>query len=201
MPTTARKQRPDRTKVRTSIIQTACEIAAADSWSAVTVRKVAERIGYTAPIIYEHFGSKDEMLDQILKQTYDDLGKAIMEATLSQPPGEDRVRAIVLTYWQFAHETPELYHLMYGMEGARATSEDAREYAAPIVKFVVQQLQDFNPERITKDNVMLVMVEAWSMVHGVLALSLSGYTLRYLTDEDQLLDALVADVLCILRRQ
>jgi len=201
MPSTARKQRPDRTEVRSSIIKTACEIAAADSWSAVTVRKVAERIGYTAPIIYEHFGSKDEMLDQILKQTYDDLGSAMVEETKKYPQGEARVRAIVMVYWRFAHETPELYHLMYGMEGARATSDSAREYAAPTVEFVIEQLQEFNPERITKDNVMRVMVESWSMVHGVLALNLTGYTQRYLDDEDQLLEALIADVLCILRRQ
>lgn len=196
---TPKNRRLNRTEVRASILQTARDIAAADGWSGVTVRKVAERVGYTAPIIYEHFGSKDEMLNQILKEAYDTLYTSMVETTEKQQALEGRVRAIVMAYWDFSHDTPELYQLMYGMEGARATSDRARDYAAPLVQYITQEMIRFR--HITPENVAMVMVEAWSMVHGMIALDISGYMKRYVADTSQLPEILVSDVLHVLQRQ
>jgi AcrR family transcriptional regulator len=197
---TPRNHRLSREEVRSSIIATSREIAAADGWSAVTVRKVAQRIGYTAPIIYEHFGSKDEMLNQVLKTGYDTLYAAMVESVEKQHEAPSRVRAIVMAYWDFAHSTPELYQLMYGMEGARATGEEARDFAAPMAKYIIEELIQYNPSRIKPDNVRCILVEAWSIVHGMIALDISGYTQRYVED-GMLPETLVADVLTILKRQ
>lgn len=197
----SKARRPNREEVRDSILRTARDIAAADGWSAVTVRKVAERVGYTAPIIYEHFGSKDEMLDQILKGAYDSLYHLLVDMTENEAHGEQRIRAMVRSYWDFAHSSPELYQLMYGMEGARATSETARDYAEPIVNYVTEEMIHFNPRNITPENVVMIMVEIWSVVHGMIALDISGYIARYVSDTRQLPDTLVANVLRILQRQ
>lgn len=197
---TPRNHRLSRDEVRASIIATAREIAAADGWSAVTVRKVAQRIGYTAPIIYEHFGSKDEMLNQVLKTGYDALHATVVELVGNAKEPEERIRAMVMGYWNFAHSMPELYQLMYGMEGARATGEEARDYAAPMAKFIVDELMLYRPKHIKPDNVKCVLVEAWAMVHGMIALDISGYAQRYV-EGGMSPDTLVSDVLVILQRQ
>jgi AcrR family transcriptional regulator len=181
-------------------MQKAREIAAKDGWAAVTVRKVAERIGYTAPIIYEHFGSKDEMLNQMLKKGYDSLHDEILKAVDCCEQKEDRLRAMAMAYWNFAHETPELYQLMYGMEGARATSEAARDYAVPTAKLIAEELIRFNPAQINKSNVAIVIVEAWTIVHGMVALDISGYTERYI-ESNALPDVMVTMLEEILARQ
>ncbi|HEU4914344.1 MAG TPA: TetR/AcrR family transcriptional regulator [Candidatus Saccharimonadales bacterium] len=192
--------RPSRTEVKSSIIQTAREIAATEGWAAVTVRKVAQNIGYTAPIIYEHFGSKDEMLNQVLKYGYDLLHDDMVRSVEKETDNEQRVRAIVMAYWDFAHRTPELYQLMYGMEGARATSEAARDFASPMVAFITSELIRYSPSRITANNVARIMVEAWSFVHGMIALDVSGYTVRFVKSDD-LPEVLTGNVMEILRRQ
>ncbi|HSD56352.1 MAG TPA: TetR/AcrR family transcriptional regulator [Candidatus Saccharimonadales bacterium] len=194
------KSRPSREEVHSSIILKAREIAATDGWAAVTVRKVAERIGYTAPIIYEHFGSKDEMLNQVLKEGYDTLHDEIAKAVECCEKKEDRLREMAMAYWNFAHATPELYQLMYGMEGARATSEAARDYAIPMATLIAKEMMRFNPEQINKDNVAVVMIEAWSVVHGMIALDISGYTARYMKSE-ALPDILFNSLVQILSRQ
>lgn len=194
------KSRPTREEVHDLIMQKAREIAAKDGWAAVTVRKVAERIGYTAPIIYEHFGSKDEMLNQMLKKGYDSLHDEILKAVDCCEQKEDRLRAMAMAYWNFAHETPELYQLMYGMEGARATSEAARDYAVPTAKLIADELIRFNPEQINKSNVAIVIVEAWTIVHGMVALDISGYTERYI-ESNALPDVMVTMLEEILARQ
>lgn len=195
------RNRLNREEVRSSILLTAREIAATDGWSAVTVRKVAQHIGYTAPIIYEHFGSKDEMLNQVLKTGYDMLHATMLKDVENLTDPEQRMRALIAAFWNFAHDTPELYQLMYGMEGARATGEEARDYAGPMAKFIVEEILRFNPEHLTAENVRFVLVEAWSFVHGMIALDISGYTQRYIDDRDQLLQLLTTDVLTILKRQ
>lgn len=197
---TPRNHRLGRDEVRSSIIATAQEIAATDGWSAVTVRKVAQRIGYTAPIIYEHFGSKDEMLNQVLKSGYDVLYKEMVDQVSKADDAEGRVRAVVMAYWHFAHSTPELYQLMYGMEGARATSEEARDYATPMVKFIIEQLTQVSPERSSAEKAGVMLVEAWSIVHGMIALDISGYAHRFV-GQNMIPETLVADVLTILKRQ
>ncbi len=192
--------RPNRSEVRASIIRTARDIAANEGWSAVTVRKVAQSIGYTAPIIYEHFGSKDEMLDQVLKLGYETLYADMAAAVAQESDSERRVRAIARAYWDFAHDTPELYFLMYGMCGAKATSDAARDYAVPMVKLITDEMIAFNPARINTTNVALIMVQAWSFVHGMISLEVLGYTRRYVPNDD-LPTVLAANVLDVLRRQ
>lgn len=196
---TPRNRRLSRDEIHASIITTAREIAAAEGWSAVTVRKVAQRIGYTAPIIYEHFGSKDEMLNQVLKTGYDMLYKEMVTQVEQAKDAEGRVKAVVMAYWHFAHDAPELYQLMYGMEGARATSEEARDYAAPMVKFIIEQILHLNPEH-AGDKIGTVLVEVWSIVHGMISLDISGYAHRFV-GEGLIPETLTQDVLTILKRQ
>ncbi|MEK7153021.1 MAG: TetR-like C-terminal domain-containing protein, partial [Patescibacteria group bacterium] len=135
------------------------------------------------------------------KDGYASLYAQVVEEVEKHTDSEGRITGIVMVFWSFSHTTPELYQLMYGMEGARATSEKARGYAQPLVVFVTKELIRFDPKRITADNVVTYMVEAWSMLHGMIALDISGYTAKYIADNQKLSELLTADVLHILRRQ
>src|SRR5215831_17182373 len=59
------KERRDRerTEMRQAILHAASEIAAQEGWHAVTIRRVAERIEYSPPTIYEYFESKEALLE------------------------------------------------------------------------------------------------------------------------------------------
>ncbi len=39
--------------LRQTILDVAKDIAASDGWQNVTIRKICDRIGYTAPVIYQ----------------------------------------------------------------------------------------------------------------------------------------------------
>ncbi len=59
-----RKQRT-REQTRAGILQTAKEIARREGWQAVSIRKIADAIDYSAPVVYDYFDSKDVLLDEI----------------------------------------------------------------------------------------------------------------------------------------
>ena len=46
-----------REQTRSGIMQTAKTIARREGWQAVSIRKIADAIEYSAPIVYEYFDS------------------------------------------------------------------------------------------------------------------------------------------------
>ena len=61
------KERRDRERqeLKQAILEAAREIAAREGWQAVTIRKVADRIEYSPPTIYEHFANKEAILIEL----------------------------------------------------------------------------------------------------------------------------------------
>ena len=66
-------ERRERVKiqVRSDIVKTAKVIAREDGWTAVSIRKIAEVIEYSPPILYEYFESKDKLLEVIRIEGFD----------------------------------------------------------------------------------------------------------------------------------
>src|SRR5947209_12933204 len=113
------KQRRERERqeMRQSILSAAREIAAEEGWQAVTTRKVAERIEYSQPTIYEYFENKEAILLALLSSGYEQLVTVMQEAFASTDDPEARLLAMSEAYWDFAFRSPELYQGMHGLAG------------------------------------------------------------------------------------
>ena len=111
------KQRREREKqeVRQGILTAAREIARQEGWQSVTIRKVAERIEYSPPTIYEYFENKEDILLELLREGYRQLAAALRRAWESTEDCEQRLMNMVEAYWQFAMSQPELYQVMNGL--------------------------------------------------------------------------------------
>jgi AcrR family transcriptional regulator len=113
------KQRREREKqeVRQGILTAAREIARQEGWQSVTIRKVAERIEYSPPTIYEYFESKEDILAELRREGFRQLAatlKALLDAAVDP---EQRLFDMVEAYWNFAMSKPELYQCMNGLGG------------------------------------------------------------------------------------
>lgn len=111
------KQRREREKqeVRQGILTAAREIARQDGWQFVTIRKVAERIEYSPPTIYEYFESKEDILLELLREGFCQVATALKIARASTEDPEQRLLKMVEVYWNFAMSQPELYQVMNGL--------------------------------------------------------------------------------------
>ena len=103
--------------MRQSILSAAREIAAEEGWQAVTTRKVAERIEYSQPTIYEYFENKEAMLLALLRSGYQQMVTVMQEAFASTADPEARLLAMTEAYWDFAFRSPELFQVMHGLAG------------------------------------------------------------------------------------
>lgn len=105
-------ERPTRAARRDRIIEAAREIAERDGWAAVTVRRLADAIAYSQPVLYGHF---PDGRDGIIRAVALD-GFTRMAAILTAPDPSTPVAArVVHRYLAFAREHPAVYDAMFSM--------------------------------------------------------------------------------------
>lgn len=124
MGTSARKER-HRKQVRESILKTACEIAREEGWSAVSVRKIADAIDYTPPVLYEYFENKDKLLEAIRIEGFEKLREEFKNIKELYRSPEKQLTEVAVAIWAFAERKPEVFQVMFNIEGAYCSSKDA----------------------------------------------------------------------------
>ena len=100
---------------RTNILDAALQIVKEEGWQALSMRKIADIIEYTAPMIYEYFANKDAILMELANQGYLLLAKKVKQAKSTETDLEKQLEAMWFSYWDFAFEERELYQLMFGV--------------------------------------------------------------------------------------
>jgi hypothetical protein len=66
------KERIHRLKenTRVNILDAAYDIVKDEGWQALSMRKIADKIEYTAPIIYEYYANKEAILLELTKKGF-----------------------------------------------------------------------------------------------------------------------------------
>jgi AcrR family transcriptional regulator len=108
-----RRQR-ERDELRQAILDTAREIATAEGWSAVTIRRVAEKIEYSPPVIYEHFSSKEQIVVELMRLGFRELLEEMRAARDAHKDPEEALLAVGQAYWSFSVAHPEMHLGMHG---------------------------------------------------------------------------------------
>src|SRR5580704_18911858 len=79
---------------RQQILDAARAVAEAEGWAAVTSRRLADAIGYTQPVLYQHFpGGKTEIMRTVALAGFAELAAATREA-LGRNTGAQAIVAV-----------------------------------------------------------------------------------------------------------
>jgi AcrR family transcriptional regulator len=159
--------------MRTRLLETARRIAAEEGWQAVTIRKIADRLEYASPILYQHFAGKDDLLLELVAEGFRDIADRFAAAAAERP--EHVVEAIAVAYWDFAFTAPELYRAMHGLDGVpfgtAATPPDARR-AFSICRAALLGLAAAQDRRVADPDGSVDTI--WGCLHGFVSLAMSG---------------------------
>lgn len=170
METIERKTR-SRENVRSGIIGTAKAIARREGWQAVSIRKIADAIEYSAPIVYEYFDSKDVLLDEIRSEGFRYLHQEYERIVKLYRDPEKRLYEISLVQWDFARQQPEIYQVMYNLNGAYCTISVCESDAMQAVGETVRQtIFSFIPK--SKESIQKLYFEWWATSHGMISLAM-----------------------------
>ena len=171
------KQRRERERqeLRQAILTAARDIAAREGWQAVTIRKVAEAIEYTPPIIYEYFASKEALLLELLREGFQQVGQLIKTTQARGGSPEHVLVQVALAYWRFAFTSPELYQLMHSLGGVpfgiEETPQEARSTFAAVRETVGVALGARGVQRSDLNGDVDIL---WSLLHGLISLTMTG---------------------------
>jgi AcrR family transcriptional regulator len=180
-------------QVRMRILDAALSIIIKEGFDALTMRKLASRIGMTAPNIYNYFSSKDELYISIVIRGFEMLHNNLKAAYQSYEDPLSRALSLTNAYMNFGIENSAHYEIMF----SRATPKyndyvgtpyeklSAMEYRismeiAQLAMKAVSELMggDVSPE---DDGVVQNVIRIWSTLHGMVSLfnsQIIGYVAR-----------------------
>ncbi|MFF3640895.1 TetR/AcrR family transcriptional regulator [Streptomyces sp. NPDC002564] len=128
------KREEVRRRTFAEILETAGRMAETEGWRAVTIRRIATEIGYSAPVIYQHFPSKEALLHTLLERVNAELAERLRAAVDGQPAARGPHLAAV-AYLEFARTRPVLYQLMSGAPGTDVDAATRRAAAGDVIAF------------------------------------------------------------------
>ncbi len=195
MSSKVRRQR-EQQELKRRILKTAREIARTEGWNSVTLRKIAERIDYTHAALYSYFANKEQLLLAVLREGFDALLADLSRAALQATTPLEAFRRSVFAYWTFAWRNPELYRVMYGLDGipfgvTETWTEGTRigEAAASVITDLFEA-QGRSVEQIDTKVFLL-----WSTLHGLISLTMVGRLAGLPDDLTPLVEQVIHDSL------
>lgn len=160
-------------ETRCKILGAAMEISRSEGWQALSMRKIADRIDYTAPIIYEYFANKDALLEELTALGFRKLSIAMKKAAEPCETPEEKIAVMWKSYWDFAFKEKEFYQLMYGVEVNCCQFDNKGadfELPAELIWDVIETLPWAKGK--TEDDICKVYYTYWSVVHGLISINL-----------------------------
>src|SRR5258708_29654329 len=103
-------------ETRLNILHASLDIVKEEGWQALSMRKIADKIEYTAPIIYEYFSNKEAILMELTRKGFLILARDMKVAKEKHRLPAKQLEAMWLAYWNFAFAEKELYQVMFGVD-------------------------------------------------------------------------------------
>lgn len=161
----------DKEKLKSAILDTAWQMVKDEGWQSLSIRKIADAIEYSVPVIYDHFENKEAILFEFGKEGFRMLAKKIQAAKEKNADPAEQLKLIAYAHWDFAFKNKEHYQLMYGLgmqgcEVEKCLPEKAifrRLVMEPIIKIIEKGK---NP----KADPCLKYYTFWSILHGLISI-------------------------------
>lgn len=161
----------EKEKLRSAILGTAWNMVENDGWQSLSIRRIADAIEYSVPVIYDHFQNKEAILFEFAKEGFTILVKKIEEATAKKEGPGEQLKLIAYAYWDFAFKYREHYQLMYGLGMQGCEVEKCLPEKTTFRKLVMEPItQLIEKGNNPKANPCLKYYTFWSILHGLISI-------------------------------
>ena len=111
----AERKLRQKEEFRASILEAAWQQVLADGWQSLSIRKIADAIEYSVPVIYNHFENKEAILLEFTREGFQKLADELQKIKDQHTDPAAQLEAIANAYWDFAFEHKEYYQIMFGL--------------------------------------------------------------------------------------
>ncbi len=157
----AERKLRDKQARRAQIISAARRIAELEGCSNIIVRRLSDEISYSQPVLYAHFGSREEILAAVAIEGFQEIGLALEKARNRVRRG-NTVASVAMAYLEFAASSPALYEVMFSL--SLSVPFDAAA-TPPEMRFAFSQLLELFQGQGLKSEVISELF--WASLHGI----------------------------------
>ncbi len=167
MPSSTRRAR-ERASTRDRIIEAALHVLESEGAAALTIRRIASDVEYTAPIVYQHFANKDALVLELVAHGYGLMLAEVRRVADEEPDVDRRLLRVASEYVRFAGEHP---HLHEAMNDAVVDAVERRRATQPTIDLLMGLLTTWSDAHGT---VLADSADAceivWGTLHGMASL-------------------------------
>ncbi len=162
----------DKENLRQEILDVAREMFVVEGFANVSMRKIAEKIGYSPTTIYLYFKDKADLLHQICEESFAQLARNVLSIQQLSANSLEKLRMGMREYINFGLKHPSHYEIVFilpiqiSFEGGYESSQG--KIAFQTLRSNVSQCVD---DKLLKNNdVELISQTLWAGIHGVTSL-------------------------------
>jgi AcrR family transcriptional regulator len=166
------RQESDKENLRQEILDAAREMFVTEGYTNVSMRKIADKIGYSPTTIYLYFKDKADLLHQICEASFAQLARNISSIQQLSANSLDKLRMGLREYINFGLKHPSHYEIIFIMpiqSSVEGDYESSQGKAA--FETLRNSVSDCVADKLLKNNdVDLISQTLWAGIHGVTSL-------------------------------
>lgn len=165
----AERKGRDRAERESRIVAAAREIAEREGWDAVTVRRLADEIEYSQPVLYSHFQNRTAIVAAVARDGFRDIALGLRKAASRANTPRSALERVAVAYLDFARRRPALYEAMFILPTElRFAQADTPPELKAAFEALAAVVAPFSAE------VGVVTETLWAALHGLADLERSG---------------------------
>ncbi len=162
--------------LRRRILDEARYLLVREGYSGLSMRKLAQAIGYSATSIYLYFKNKDDLFHVLILEGLEKLYEHLNRGLDGIPSPEQRLRALCERYISFGLENPEYYEIMFVLHPEKSSRFPREHYrrGRKSLNLFAQALEDGTREGVFHCRDVSVSASViWTFLHGAVSLVLA----------------------------
>lgn len=196
--------------IQERILGAALDIIVQEGFPALTMRRLASKIGMTAPNIYNYYKSKDELYISLVIRGFEMLRRELTSVYDKHDDPVERGAALARAYINFGLKHSSYYDIMFTYPTPKyddyvgtpleKLSEIEYKISMDIVALAMKAVTALTDKKNAPDDQKIQMrfIAAWSALHGMISLNNSKVVQYTVQDSEAIYEKIISEFLQIL---
>jgi len=169
-PALTRRER-QKADTRAELLAAAHKLIADEGYEGLTIRKLAEKVGYAPMSVYSYFADKDEILLAVAEDAFATLARRVASRQSDNPL--ESIRRGLNEYAAFALENPNEYITVFMTPKTHQHEDetfDTLKKNNPCLNLLLSQINAAVSKGQMRGDVFAIATMLWSSIHGAVSL-------------------------------
>jgi AcrR family transcriptional regulator len=172
VPLSVQKRREkQKAELRSELLDAAHKLVKEEGYEGLTIRKLANRVGYAPMSVYSYFADKQDILFALAEDAFETLARNI-EAHPSDDPIE-ALKAVMTEYAAFGLGNPNEYRTVFMTEKTKlpeGRSYEDMEEGNPAMKALISRVEACVAAGKLHGDARAIATMLWAVGHGTISL-------------------------------